>query len=90
MDMTVHRGVRWSTAKAHLVPAMKRPNLTVMPHTRVLRVLFDGTRAVGEQERGAAVVGVLGYPPAHGDMPVAPADMAVKHDLSLCSSSCPP
>ena len=56
MDMTVHRGVRWSTAKAHLVPAMKRPNLTVMPHTRVLRVLFDGTRAVGlEVERDGRI-----------------------------------
>lgn len=56
MDMTVHRGVRWSTAKAHLVPAMKRPNLTVMPHTRVLRVLFDGNRAVGlEVERDGRI-----------------------------------
>ena len=56
MDMTVHRGVRWSAAKAHLAPAMRRPNLRVLPHTRVLRVLFEGTRAIGlEIERGGRV-----------------------------------
>ena len=56
MDMTVHRGVRWSTARAHLAPAMKRKALCVLPHTRVLRVLFEGKRAVGlEIERGGAV-----------------------------------
>lgn len=56
MDMTIHRGVRWSTAKAHLEPAMKRRNLAVLAHTRVLRVLFEGKRAVGlEIERGGRV-----------------------------------
>lgn len=56
MDMTVHRGLRWSTAKAYLEPAMKRPNLRVLPLTRVLRVLFDGTRAIGlEIERDGRV-----------------------------------
>ena len=29
MDMTVHRGIRWSAASAYLRPAMKRPNLAV-------------------------------------------------------------
>ena len=56
MDMTIHRGVRWSTARAYLAPAMKRKALSVLPHTRVLRVLFEGKRAVGlEIERGGVV-----------------------------------
>ena len=56
MDMTVHRGVRWSTARAYLAPAMKRKNLSILPHTRALRILFEGKRAVGlEIERGGVV-----------------------------------
>ena len=56
LDMTVHRGVRWSTARAYLDPAMRRPNLRVLPRTRVRRILFEGRRAVGlEIERGGVV-----------------------------------
>ncbi len=40
-------GRRWSAADAFLRPALKRPNLTVMTRTRVLRVEFEGERAVG-------------------------------------------
>jgi choline dehydrogenase len=44
MDMTVHKGRRWSTAMAHLRPAMKRPNLEVRTRALVARVVFeDGT-----------------------------------------------
>ena len=53
MDMTVHKGRRWSTANAYLKPAMKRPNLDVMTETMVRRVTFDGRRTTGiEVERG--------------------------------------
>jgi len=53
MDMTVHKGRRWSTANAYLKPAMKRANLSVMTDTMVRRVTFSGTRATGiEVERG--------------------------------------
>lgn len=38
---------RWSAADAHLRPALKRPNLTVLKGVHVDRVLFDGLRAVG-------------------------------------------
>ncbi|KAM5314264.1 choline dehydrogenase, mitochondrial isoform 1-T2 [Glossophaga mutica] len=47
MDMTIHKGQRWSTACAYLHPALSRPNLTAEARTLVNRVLFDGTRAVG-------------------------------------------
>jgi choline dehydrogenase len=40
-------GRRWSAADAFLRPALGRPNLEVMTRTRVLRVEFEGDRAVG-------------------------------------------
>ncbi|MBT9292144.1 choline dehydrogenase [Prosthecodimorpha staleyi] len=55
MDMTVHRGRRWSTANAYLKPALKRKNLAVMTDVLVTRVVFEAGRAVGvEIERGGA------------------------------------
>ncbi|MCE9685211.1 choline dehydrogenase [Shewanella sp. AS16] len=47
MHMTVKNGVRWSTANAYLRPAMSRPNLTVLTHALVHKVLLEGKRAVG-------------------------------------------
>ncbi|WP_458735954.1 choline dehydrogenase [Zobellella taiwanensis] len=47
MHMTVKNGRRWSTANAYLRPAMGRPNLTVVTHALVHRVLLDGKQAVG-------------------------------------------
>lgn len=50
MDMTVHKGRRWSTAMAYLRPALKRPNLFLRTSALTTRVLFEGTdspRAVG-------------------------------------------
>jgi choline dehydrogenase len=46
-QVTQRGGLRASAAVAYLHPAMERPNLTVMPHMRVDRLLFEGTRAVG-------------------------------------------
>ncbi|BDT70817.1 oxygen-dependent choline dehydrogenase [Comamonadaceae bacterium OS-4] len=40
MDMTVHKGRRWSTAMAYLRPALKRPNLQVRTRALVARVTF--------------------------------------------------
>ena len=42
MDMTVHKGRRWSAAMAYLRPALKRPNLRLQTHSLVTRVLFEG------------------------------------------------
>jgi choline dehydrogenase len=55
MDMTVHRGRRWSTANAYLRPALARPNLAVWTVALVRRVIVENGRAVGlEVRRGAA------------------------------------
>ena len=46
---------RVSTAIAYLEPVRRRENLTILPHTLVHRVTFEGTRAVGV--RGSNVDG---------------------------------
>ena len=45
MDMTTHKGRRWSTAMAYLRPALARSNLTLQTQTLVTRVVFDTTQA---------------------------------------------
>ena len=47
MDMTVHRGMRWSAARAYLRPALRRPWLTVATGALATRLLVEGGRAVG-------------------------------------------
>ncbi|WP_296991746.1 choline dehydrogenase [Thalassospira sp. UBA1131] len=47
MDMTVYKGRRWSTARAYLHPAMKRPKLTVYHKAFAQNVVFEGKRAIG-------------------------------------------
>ncbi|WP_424627825.1 GMC family oxidoreductase [Bradyrhizobium sp. SYSU BS000235] len=44
---TAKRGLRYSTAKAFLRRALKRPNLDLVTHAQVTRILFDGVRARG-------------------------------------------
>ena len=56
MDMTVHRGRRWSTANAYLRPAAGRPGLAVETGALATRILLDDGRASGvEYRRGGAV-----------------------------------
>ncbi len=57
MDMTIHRGRRWSAARAFLHPVISRPNLTVETGALTTRVLFGGTRATGVayRQRGKSV-----------------------------------
>ena len=51
-----NRGQRWTTADAFLMPARRRPNLTIQRGTQVLRVRFAGDRAVGvETDNGGFV-----------------------------------
>ena len=47
MDMTTHRGQRWSAARAYLYPALYRDNLTVYSGVLASRILFEGKKAVG-------------------------------------------
>lgn len=61
MHMTVKNGVRWSTANAYLKPAMSRPNLTVITHALVHKVLLssdpDNKKAIGiRYERKGKIV----------------------------------
>ena len=51
MDMTVHKGRRWSTAMAYLRPAWKRKNLAVRLRCLVTRVMFEGL----ESRRAAGI-----------------------------------
>ena len=43
----IHNGLRWSSSRAYLRPAAKRPNLRVMARTLVARVLFAKGTAIG-------------------------------------------
>ena len=45
--MNVDKGIRASTGHAYLKKAKKRPNLTVVKHALVTKVLFDGKTATG-------------------------------------------
>ncbi|TMW63318.1 hypothetical protein Poli38472_002259 [Pythium oligandrum] len=47
MDLTIHKGTRWSASKAYLRSAVVRPNLTVVTDTMVHKILFNGRKAVG-------------------------------------------
>jgi len=51
MHMTVSGGIRESTSRAYLRPAMKRANLTVLKEVLVDKIIFDGHRAVGVSAR---------------------------------------
>jgi len=54
MQMTTHRGKRWSTANAYLRPALGRPNLGVRVKTLTPRIIVENGRAVGvETARGS-------------------------------------
>ncbi|MGM0561987.1 MAG: choline dehydrogenase, partial [Pseudomonadota bacterium] len=47
MDMTVHKGERWSAAKGYLYPVLDRPNLTVRHSALTLRLLLEEQQANG-------------------------------------------
>lgn len=49
--MNAAGGYRWSTARAYLRPAARRPNLTVRVGCHAERVLFEGRRAVAAEYR---------------------------------------
>lgn len=51
ISATAHRGRRQSAAKAFLEPARSRDNLHVTTDSQCLRILFDGTRAIGVECR---------------------------------------
>ncbi|KUZ94114.1 glucose-methanol-choline oxidoreductase [Burkholderia ubonensis] len=59
-QVTQKHGERWSAARAYLLPHVgRRDNLAVQTHAQVLRILFDGTRAVGVEVRQHGAVRTL-------------------------------
>ncbi|MDG1958957.1 MAG: choline dehydrogenase [Candidatus Binatia bacterium] len=50
-DRNIHKGRRWSAARAYLHPVLHRPNLEVVTHAHTTRLLFEGTRVVGVEAR---------------------------------------
>jgi choline dehydrogenase len=46
-QVTQRDGLRWSPAKAFLEPALARPNLDLFHSTLALRIVWEGTRAIG-------------------------------------------
>jgi choline dehydrogenase len=90
------RGVRWSTAKAFLRPAIKRSNLKVLTGAQATRIAFDGRRAVGLHLRHegrdayAAVrgelllaAGAIGSPQLLQLSGVGPGDLLQEHGLAV-------
>jgi choline dehydrogenase len=47
MDLSIYRGRRWSTARAYLDPAKKRPNLAIRTGALATKLLVEGGRAIG-------------------------------------------
>ena len=60
MDMTVHRGRRWSTANAYLKPASRRANLSVATDAMATRLLLEGRRVRGLEYRQGDTVRTAG------------------------------
>ncbi|MFD1009545.1 GMC family oxidoreductase N-terminal domain-containing protein [Oceanisphaera ostreae] len=84
--MTVKNGRRWSTANAYLRPAMDRPNLTVITHTLVHKVLLEGKQAVGVRYERQAQVQVVR---AGKEVILSAGSIGSPHLLQLSDTSCP-
>jgi len=94
-DRTIYRGRRLSAARAYLHPVLSRPNLTVLCHAFVTRIVFDGTRASGVEYRlggqlvrasGGQVVlcgGSINSPQLLQLSGVGPADLLREHGISV-------
>ncbi|MCX2712154.1 mycofactocin system GMC family oxidoreductase MftG [Mycolicibacterium sp. J2] len=54
VPLNIDHGIRIGPGAAFLAPATGRPNLVVRPNVPVLRVLIDGSRAVGVEVLGPA------------------------------------
>ncbi|MCZ6636581.1 MAG: GMC family oxidoreductase N-terminal domain-containing protein, partial [Alphaproteobacteria bacterium] len=57
LQNTIKNGRRWSVARAYLHPVRRRVNLKLVTRARALRIVMDGTRAVGvEYEKGRKLI----------------------------------
>jgi choline dehydrogenase len=93
---TIWRGKRWSAARAFLAPVRVRGNLEVRTGTDVLRVVFEGRRAVGVELRSGGTVsvararrevilsaGALNTPKLLQLSGVGPAALLARHGIAL-------
>ncbi|MFO1032888.1 MAG: choline dehydrogenase [Hyphomicrobiales bacterium] len=56
MEMTVHKGFRWSAANAYLRPARETGRVKLVTYALARRILLEGRRAVGvEYSRGEKI-----------------------------------
>lgn len=53
-EVNQRRGIRWSTAKGFLRPALKRQNLRLVTHALVESLILEGRRAIGVRFRGGS------------------------------------
>jgi predicted dehydrogenase (TIGR03970 family) len=59
VPLNIVDGVRTGPGAAFLEPAVSRPNLTVLTHTRVVRLRISGARVVGVETLGPAGPAIL-------------------------------
>jgi choline dehydrogenase len=52
VPLNINGGIRIGPGGAYLIPALDRPNLTLMANTRVTGIRFDKSRVVGVNARG--------------------------------------
>jgi choline dehydrogenase len=56
MEMTVHKGFRWSAANAYLRPARDTKRVKLITHAYARRIVLEGRKAVGvEYQRGSKI-----------------------------------
>ncbi|CAL8137528.1 unnamed protein product [Orchesella dallaii] len=57
VDYNIKDGMRWSSYKSHLEPALSRSNLVVERYATAHKILFNGTQAIGvEYERHGSML----------------------------------
>ena len=74
------RGVRWTTAKGFLRPAMGRKNLNVVTHAQVERLRLDGKRVTGVD---LLVKGIKARATARGEVILSAGAIGSPHILQL-------
>ena len=89
------KGVRWTTAKGFLRPAIKRPNLMVLTHAQAGALRLDGKRVTGidfwlhgienSAEAGEVILasGSIGSPQLLQLSGIGPADLLRQHGIAV-------
>ena len=89
------KGVRWTTAKGFLRPAIKRPNLMVLTHAQAKALRLDGKRVTGidfwlrgienSAEAGEVILaaGSIGSPQILQLSGIGPAELLRQHGIAV-------